>query len=267
MNKLPISVFIITHNEEKRIEKSINSVINIADEIIVIDSGSTDNTLLISEKLGAKIIKNDWHGYEKQKIFGELQCKNQWILNIDADESLTPELVNEIQDLFSNGEPEIKLYKLKITIMHRLDKKLRFFAPTNAVIRLYHRDFGSFDKEKINMDVGLSHDSVKPLGDYQISCLKARAEHRSMISIEQTVHKGNFVSSEQAEDLFNKGRSISSFRVILEFPLSFLKTYFIRRYFIYGFNGIIDSIIFSYTRFLRVAKARELIIEKLSTNS
>ena len=77
MNKIPLSVFIITKNEADRIATSIKSVINIAEEIIVIDSGSTDNTCKIAEELGAKVFFNQWSGFGEQKVFGE---KNALIL-------------------------------------------------------------------------------------------------------------------------------------------------------------------------------------------
>ena len=90
---IKISAFIITKNEAHRIAKSINSIKNIVDEIIVVDSGSNDDTVIIAEKLGAKVIFNEWPGYVKQKSFAESLCRHDWILNIDADEELTDKLV------------------------------------------------------------------------------------------------------------------------------------------------------------------------------
>ena len=98
---LPISVFIITKNEEDRIENIIKAVKNFADEILIIDSGSSDKTLEKSQALGAKTYFNQWNGYGQQKIFGEQQCRNNWILNIDADEEVSHELSQEIIGIFS----------------------------------------------------------------------------------------------------------------------------------------------------------------------
>ena len=84
-----ISAFIITKNEAPRVAKAINSIKDIVDEIIVVDSGSTDDTVRIAESLGAKVVFNEWPGYVKQKSFAESLCKNNWVLNIDADEELT----------------------------------------------------------------------------------------------------------------------------------------------------------------------------------
>ena len=84
--KIPLSVSIITKNEEDRILNAINAIKNIADEVVVIDSGSDDKTCEIALKAGAKVIYNKWPGYGQQKIFAQNQCRNDWVLNIDADE-------------------------------------------------------------------------------------------------------------------------------------------------------------------------------------
>ena len=86
---LPISCFIIAKNEEDRIGKAILSVKDFVEEIIVIDSGSKDDTEMIVTNLNASIIFNEWQGFGPQKRFGEDQCKNDWVLNIDADEYLS----------------------------------------------------------------------------------------------------------------------------------------------------------------------------------
>src|SRR4051812_46312545 len=80
-----ISSFIIAKNEESRIARAINSLKQISEEIIVVDSGSTDKTVEIAESLGARVVYNEWPGYVKQKAFAEKLCKNDWVLNIDAD--------------------------------------------------------------------------------------------------------------------------------------------------------------------------------------
>ena len=93
---VPISCFIIAKNEELSIERSIKSVKNICDEIIVVDSGSTDRTIEIARNLGAKVVFNEWPGYLAQKIYGESLCSHDWVLNIDADEEITEKLQEEI---------------------------------------------------------------------------------------------------------------------------------------------------------------------------
>ena len=102
-DKLPISCFIIAQNEADRINKTINYVKDLVNEIIVIDSGSTDGTQEIAENLGCKVLYNKWNGFGPQKRFGEDCAKNKWLLNLDADEYLSNDLQLEIRDIFSKN--------------------------------------------------------------------------------------------------------------------------------------------------------------------
>ena len=97
-----LSVYIITLNEEKRLAKTLKQAQKVADEIIVVDSGSTDKTLEIAKKHNAKIIYNEWKSYCEQKHFAETQCTNDYVLMLDADEVLSDELVKEIKTLKKN---------------------------------------------------------------------------------------------------------------------------------------------------------------------
>ena len=122
-----LSVYLITKNEEQRLEKTLAQAAKVADEIVVVDSGSTDNTLKIAESFGAKTLHHDWVSYCEQKNFAEQQCANDWVLMLDADEVLSEELVEEINRLKS-GEPEFNAYKIKIVNMFPQDEKPRRFA-------------------------------------------------------------------------------------------------------------------------------------------
>lgn len=94
-----LSVSIICLNEAGIIDECLRQAARVADEIVIVDSGSTDQTLEIAEKHGAKIFHQDWLGYGKQKNFALAQCANEWVLSLDADEVLTDELVQEIEQL------------------------------------------------------------------------------------------------------------------------------------------------------------------------
>lgn len=259
LNMINLSAFIIAKNEASRIARAINSVKNIVSELIVVDSGSTDDTVKIASNLGAKVVFNEWPGYVKQKAFAEGLCKNDWTLNIDADEELSKELQDEIGRIFSaNNQDKYLAYKFSVVIMHRNDLKPRFLAPDNKCLRLYNRKFSSY----ANSTEFTTHDSVifNPGINSQdkVSLLNGKAYHRSGTSIEQLVSKANFYSSEQAKDLFRLGRNPTKIRVATEMIICVFKVFFIRRYFVFGFDGLVDSIIFAFARFIRLAKAREL---------
>ncbi|WPY00806.1 Glycosyltransferase family 2 protein [Candidatus Trichorickettsia mobilis] len=254
-----ISGFIIVKNEASRITNAINSIKKIVDEIIVIDSGSTDDTVRIAESLGAKVVFNEWPGYVKQKAFGEGLCKHQWILNIDADEELSVELQDEIAFIFSsNIQERYYAYQINFVILHRNDLKPRLFAPANKFIRIYNRAFCSFANtlKSTTHDAVLFNDGVS--SSNMVYDLNAIAFHRSGTSITQLVDKANFYSTEQAKDMLLIGRNPAIIRIVFEMCFWFLKAFFIRRYFVFGFDGFVDSVIFAFARFIRLAKAREL---------
>src|SRR6476659_5934236 len=156
--KNAISAFIISKNAEKVIAEAIISVQNIVDEIIVVDSGSTDNTLEIAQSLGCRVLYNQWPGYVGQKIFAEKLCKHQWILNIDTDESLSLDLQNEIDYIFKSSlQNKFKGYRIKFTILMPGEEKTRFGAPSNSFIRLYNKSYISF---KNTNSSNTTHDSA-----------------------------------------------------------------------------------------------------------
>ncbi|MES2214696.1 MAG: glycosyltransferase family 2 protein [Pseudomonadota bacterium] len=253
-----ISAFIITKNEEHRIARAINSLNGVVDEIIVIDSGSKDRTTEIAKELGARVVVNEWPGYVKQKIFGESLCKHDWILNIDADEEISESLKHEIGYIFqSNIQDRYKAYRINFIIMHRADKAPRRFAPSNSFIRLYNKSYAGFRSAlgTTTHDAVLMHEGVVESGNVYL--FNEPSYHYSGTSIKQLVDKANFYSGEQAGDLISRGRKISNSRLILEFWVYFFKSFFIRRYFVFGLDGMVDSMIFAFARFLRLAKARE----------
>jgi glycosyltransferase involved in cell wall biosynthesis len=256
--KNKISCFIIAKNEEKLIAKAILSVINIVDEVIVIDSGSVDDTVKISRDLGAKVVFNQWQGYVQQKIFGQKLCRNDWILNIDADEELSHDLQSEISYIFgSQLQDKFKAYKLNIVIMMPQDNAPRLWAPSNCPIRLYNKQYVSFDN---TLQQSTTHDSavLKNLPeDGNVLTLLSPVLHFSSVSIWQLVNKINFYTTEQAKDFVDNSRVVSRFRIVVEFFWWFLKAYFLRRYFVFGFQGFIYSVIFAFGKFLRLAKVYE----------
>jgi len=252
--KIPLSVFIIIKNEEKRIAKTINSINKIADEIIIIDSGSTDNSLEICRNLGCKIFFKEWEGFGKQKLFGQNLCKNLWVLNIDADEEISVQLLNEIYQLFlQNLVSQNIAWRVKIVNKFFFEEKPHKFAYFYNQLRLYHKNFASFSSSAI-------HDSVLvncKENEQNIGQLQQIIYHQSFLSFSHWIEKINFYSNLQAIDAWQKGKKIGYGKIFLSPFLAFLKALIVRRYFIYGLNGIIYSIIFAFSRFAKAIKIKE----------
>lgn len=255
-----ISVFIITKNEADRIAEVINAVKEIADEILVVDSGSEDDTCKIALSCGAKVIYNEWKGYGQQKIFAENNCRNKWILNIDADEEVSKELSEEIKKVFSQKiDEKIAGFRIKIVNKFRFEKKPKKQAYFYNQFRLYNKDLAGFRNSAV-------HDSVllkKEDGGLKIAQLENIIYHQSFRSYSHWIEKINSYSQMQAQDSFKKGKNVSSFKVIFTPILAFLKAYFIRRYFIYGFDGLVYSGLFAFSRFAKAIKTRELFKAKI----
>jgi glycosyltransferase involved in cell wall biosynthesis len=246
----PISVFIITKDEERLIGRVIDSAGGIADEIIVVDSGSTDRTREIAEERGAKVIHNDWPGFGPQKRFAEEQCRNDWLLNLDGDEILSPALQDEIKRLFSGGAPPNPAYRMKVTTVYPWDEKPRFLAENKNVVRLYdfrvarYADHPTWDRV------------VQPVG-IKIGQLSAPCYHNTWKDIDRYVDSMNFYSTMQAENNPRKPYWNLALRLLFGLPLDFFKAYILRRHVTGGLFGFVISVLYAYSRFLKSAKALE----------
>ncbi|WP_244574611.1 glycosyltransferase family 2 protein [Cohaesibacter sp. ES.047] len=233
----------------------MRSVVDWVDEVIVVDSGSTDRTCEIAAAAGANVSHNDWPGYGEQKRHAEDLCRNDWLLNIDADEEITHTLRDEIVALF-DPLPDTDICKFEILDIFPHEAHAKSWGYGYWQYRLYDRHKGRFSDSSV-------HDTVRPLPDARIQTLKGKVNHRSMRSLSISVEKMNRISSMQRDDMLKRGRKISLWRVLTEFPLAFLKGYFLRRQFIYGFWGIVLAYNYAFSRFLRVAKMYEAeLIEK-----
>ena len=248
MDKLPISTFIITLNEADRIGRAISSVIQWVDEVVVVDSGSTDDTVEVAKSLGAQVYFNDWNGYGLQKRFGEDRCKNEWILNLDADEEATEALSKEIEALFFQGFPPKSAYWIHIHDLFPGETKPSRFSYPNNQIRLYNKTVVRFSKRPV-------HDTVEIPKD--TGTLNETLLHYSHRSLAHAVEKLNLYTDEQLADMLETGRAISTWRLYVEFPLTFCKSLFLRKHIFRGVPGFTYSLVYAFRRFLRVAKRIE----------
>ena len=243
IKKLPISCFIIALNEADRIEKTIKSVKDLVDEIIVIDSGSSDGTQKLAEDMGCKVFYNKWNGFGPQKRFGEDRSKNKWLLNLDADEYLSDEISDEIRNLFKNNLKD-NFYSMRVIPIYPNWKKPRLFSAYHLCIRLYNINYGRFSNSKV-------HDSVET-NFQKVTALKKPVFHKSVRSFNHLIIKENNYIKMQASTLKKSNKFILIFRLLFEFPLAFIKYYLIRRHFTGYFTGFFTAIILSYFRWKRI---------------
>lgn len=248
MTRLPISVFIIARNEADRIPVVIRSVRDWVDEVHVIDSGSDDDTVKVSAALGARTHFRAWTGYGPQKVYGESLCRNDWLLNIDADEEISPALRDEIVALFAAG-PQHDAYTLPILPLYNFQEHAHPLTAHHHPVRLYRKSRAGFKDSTV-------HDTVM-VREGRIGHLRGMVNHRSFRSLTHHVDKVNSYSSAQAEDRYAKGRNPSWLALLLTPPLSFFKSLILRREILNGIDGIVVSYMFAFQRFIRLAKTRE----------
>jgi glycosyltransferase involved in cell wall biosynthesis len=247
---LPLSVFIIAKNEADRIGATIRAVRDLTDDLVVVDSGSTDGTQALAESLGARVIHNSWPGYGPQKRFAEEQCRHPWLLNLDADEVVPPELAAEIRALFAQGEPRLPAWRTGIAEIFPGEGRPHRWAYTLTPVRLYRIDAGRYSPSPV-------HDRVDLRPGIVPGRLREVIHHFSVRSLGDQLDKLNRYSDQQADDLEARGVVIPSWRVFVELPGNFLKAYLGRRHFVRGVYGFLTAMNYAISRHLRVAKHYE----------
>lgn len=240
-----LSTVIITCNEEHNLGRSLPKL-TWCDEIIVVDSGSTDNTISICEKFGCKIYHRKFDGYGKQKQYAVSLAKNKWILCLDADEVLSDALVTEIQEEMKN--PSAIGYLIPMTFVF-MGKEFRYGKEAwRYFLRLFNKEAGSFDDRKVHEKIILNGKQEK---------LKNNILHYSYKNISQYFNKFNKYSSYGAEIAFRQGKNRSVLMIILAIPLNFLKYYFLELNILNGLSGFYWSAFNSFYHFVKYIKIRE----------
>ena len=225
-----ISAIIITKNEAANISACINSVAW-ADEIIVVDSGSTDGTVEICRALDAKVFVHDWPGFGAQKNRALNYATNEWVLSIDADEQVTPELHTEIQSAMRDGEKDA--YE-----MPRLSSFCGRYIHHSGwhpdyVTRLFKRGTGRFSDD-------LVHERVIVTGT--TGRLRQLILHESFRDLDELLDKVNRYSTASALMLHKKGRTATLKKAIAHAVWAFLRTYILRAGFLDGREGFMLAV-------------------------
>ncbi len=241
-DKIPVSVFIIAQNEEQHIARVIKGC-QPFDEIIVVDSGSADNTKQIAESLGARVVHNDWQGYAKQKQYAMSLCKHEWVLNLDADEELTAEFIHAIKSFIQQNEyVALKCRRNDLFLGHFFPRSIRL--PTNT--RLFKKDNIQYYLDN------LVHEGPEIKG--KVKHTSAAFRHYGYADIETLSKKYEYYSTLKAQEKFNKGKKPSRLKLLLVAPLEFIRVYLIYRYCFAGLRGFIFAKLAAHYAFLKESK-------------
>ena len=237
-----ITAIIPTLNEEERIKNSLKSA-EFADEIIVIDSYSTDRTVEIVKQSNAKLLQRKFDDFSSQKNYAIEQASNDWIVWIDADEVLTKELQDEMKAAVSNAGDLVGFYVYRVFFFK--GKKMRYTGTQNdKLIRVFNRKYCKYE--------GKVHEKIKSEG--KVGILQHKILHYSYISFDRYIVKLNQHSALKAEELYEKGLMITPFHIIVKPIARFVKHYFIKLGILDGFYGFIISFALSYGVLVRYIK-------------
>jgi len=241
-----LSVIVITKNEALHIGRCLDSV-SWADEIIVLDSGSTDNTVEISQRYTDKVFVTDWPGFGVQKQRALDHAQGDWVLSIDADEVVSPELKVEIQAAMLNSSfngyeiPRLSSY---------CGKQMRHggWYP-DYVLRLFKRETGCFTDNVV-------HERILVQGD--VGQLTVPLLHDAFINLEEVLHKVNSYSSLGANMLYEKKVSSSLGKAIFKALWTFIRTYVLKAGFLDGRQGLMLAISNAEGTYYKYIKLLEL---------
>ncbi|AEV98269.1 glycosyl transferase family 2 [Niastella koreensis GR20-10] len=241
-----VSAVIITYNEEKMIERTL-AQLQWCDEIIVVDSYSTDRTAEICSSKGCKVLFRQFDGYGAQKQFAVSQAKNDWVLCVDADEVLTDELVKEITSL-TEADKQYSGFAFRMNLVF-LGKEFLYGKESGRYfLRLFNRQKGGITADKVHEGIHLEGPVKK---------LKHIVKHYSYTSIYQYLEKFNRYTRYAAEMGKRKGKHKSTFIILLAVPFNFTKYYLLERNCLNGLKGFYWSVFSTFYHFVKYAKINE----------
>ena len=259
-----MTVTIIALNEEEKIAQAVESALWAA-EVLVVDSGSTDKTREIATKLGAKVVVHSWQGYGQQKNYAQDQATYDWILNLDADEVVSPELREEIFGIFQDESGQTPLQSRMNYAGFLIPRKTFYLGRwiqyggwyPNYLVRLANRKCARWTEPHV-------HEELKVQGN--VDKLSSPLLHYAFSSIEDQIMTNLRFSRLGSEDLKRKGTKASLSRLIFKPVGKFLETFLLKRGFLDGLPGFIISVNAAHSMFLKYAYLNELEIKRESTD-
>ena len=250
----PVSATLITYNEEKNVAQALKSL-SWADEILVVDSGSSDATVEICRSFNSTVIHRDWTGYVDQKNFAAEKARNDWIFSLDADERVSPELTREIQELNRSGfsSPGYKIPRVAF-FMGRWIRHGSWYP--DYQLRLFNRRAGRWEG-------GHVHESVRISGNHAF--LSGEIFHYTYRNISEYLGRLETYSSLAALDYRQKGKRATLPGLICNPVAVFLKSYLLKRGFLDGVPGFMVAAMGAVSVFFKYAKLYEIQLGNRNT--
>ncbi|MCA0132096.1 glycosyltransferase family 2 protein [Winogradskyella alexanderae] len=252
---IKLSGVIITYNEQRNIERCLKSLINVVDEILVVDSFSTDSTKAICKNYNVIFIEQQFLGYVEQKNFALEKANYDYIVSLDGDESLSEELQESIVKLKSNWACD-GYYCNRLNNFCGQWIKYSDWYP-NKKLRI-------FDRRKAKWEGINPHDHINMAPNSKIGKLKGDILHKTYQSYSEFNQKTEYFSSIAAKAYFEKGKKAPIWKIIWNPTWAFFKSYFLRLGFLDGFNGFVICVQTANITFLKYSKLRELHQKKPS---
>lgn len=243
---MEISGLVITYNEEKNIGKCIDALFKVCDEVIIVDSYSKDKTIEIAESKGAKVILQTFLGDGPQRKVGLLHCKNNWILNLDADEFLDKDAEEFVlKGKYLKGNYDAFSFRVK----NFLGDKLIDFSGwyPDYKVRFFNKKTASPSEAKVHQKIITTNEEKVPV----------HILHYGWDSFYQIIAKKNQYSTWHAQQLYDQGKRIGSFKPVLNGLVAFIRCYFFKKGIFNGIDGVTIALIqgfFSYMKYAKLIK-------------
>jgi glycosyltransferase involved in cell wall biosynthesis len=242
---LPLSAALITKNEEQNLSHCLHGL-SFADDIVVVDSGSTDRTVQIAEAFGCRVFVEDWKGYGPQKNSAIEKCTHEWVLLLDADERLPAETHKAITRILAKPDADAYRFRRKNYLHGRWLKHSGYWP--DRQVRLVNRTQGSF--------TGAIHE--KWITDGNIQDLDAHIDHFAFSGYADMLKTLNEYSSIIAQELYAAGKRAAPLSPVYHGLGMFLKIYFVQKGFLDGMDGFVTAITKAGGSFFKYAKLLEL---------
>lgn len=242
MSKLPISGVVVTLNEAHSLQRCLESL-SFCDELLVVDSGSTDGTVELARSLGARVLHHDWPGYGAQRAYSSREARHDWVLCLDADEWLSPELAERIELEFLRG-PEYRAYSFPRR-NHFLGRPLKHGGDyPDRKLRLFHRDSARWNSDVVHAVV----ETGETIGEWGEDLMHYTAE-----TLDQAIAKWARFAAMQARELHERGCPARVRRLVFSPLARFFKLYVLKQGFrdgVPGFAMAVLSAFFCFQKYL-----------------